>query len=147
MYVDTLQFRGSSFVYEIGVYMSDTSSCEVYIVPTNLYKNRCVLEMLGFSFNPEEGKYLYVKPGGGPQKAVGELQGLEKLIQFLKEKRYESKGDSKNSGLVLTMQTTGELATWERFTRFHKMDSELDSMVAGYGCLDLFIEDAKGALN
>lgn len=144
LYIDTLQFRGSNFVYEIGMYMSDTSSCEVYIVPTNLYKQKSVLEMLGFSFNPDEGKFIFVKPGGGFQKTFGEQQGLEKILQFLKEKRYESKGDSRNSGLVLTTQTTGELATWEMFTRFHKMDLELDPLIAGYGVLDSFIEDSLG---
>ena len=145
MYIDTLQYRGSNFVYEIGLYMSDTSSCEVNIVPTNLYNQRSVLEMLGFSFNPEEGKFIFVKPGGGFQKTYGEKQGLEKIMQFLKEKRYESKGDSKNAGLVLTTQSTEELATWEMFSRFHKVDMELDNIVAGYGVLDLFIEDSQGA--
>mgnify|MGYP006975445806 FL=1 len=127
--------------------MSDTSSCEISIIPTNLYKQRSVLEMLGFSFNPEEGKFIYVKPGGGFQKSYSEQHGLDKIFQFLKEKRYESRGDSKNSGLVLTTQTTGELATWGKFVEFHKMNVELDRIVAGYGVLDLFTEESMGALS
>ena len=45
--VNRQTFRGSNYVYEIGVHMSDTSSCEVYIVPNNMYKQRAALEMLG----------------------------------------------------------------------------------------------------
>merc|ERR1719439_295129 len=60
IYVDTLLFQGSSYVYEIGVHMSDSSSIEVYIVLT---KQPSVLEMLGFSFTPDEKKYIYRKPG------------------------------------------------------------------------------------
>ena len=127
--------------------MSDTSSCEISIIPTNLYKQRSVLEMLGFSFNPEEGKFIYVKPGGGFQKSYSEQHGLDQVGQFLKEKRYESRGDSKNSGLVLTTQTTGELATWDKFVEFHKMNVELDRIVAGYGVLALLTEESMGALS
>merc|ERR1719427_2137320 len=57
-YIDTLLYQGSSYVYELGVYMSDSSSIEVYIVPTKLFKQNSVLEMLGFSFNPDEKKYI-----------------------------------------------------------------------------------------
>jgi len=147
LHIDTIQFRGANYVYEIGLHMSDTSSCEISIIPTNLYKQRSVLEMLGFSFNPEEGKFIYVKPGGGFQKSYSEQHGLDKVFQFLKEKRYESRGDSKNSGLVLTTQTTVELATWDKFVEFHKMNVELDRIVAGYGVLDLFTEESMGALS
>ena len=34
------------------------------------------------------------------------FQALEKIMQFLREMRYEAKGDSKNTGLVLV---TGKL--------------------------------------
>jgi len=129
-------------VYEICVHMADTSSLELYVVPTNLRNDKTVMEMLGFSHNPEDNKFLYVKPGGGMNRVYGELQALEKLVQFLNEKRYESKGDSKNTGLVLVTQTTGELATWERFIRFYKLDNEVDSVVAGYGVLDYFVEES-----
>eukprot|EP00088_Acartia_fossae_P005675 TRINITY_DN1255_c0_g2_i2.p1 TRINITY_DN1255_c0_g2~~TRINITY_DN1255_c0_g2_i2.p1 ORF type:complete len:1840 (-),score=597.38 TRINITY_DN1255_c0_g2_i2:454-5973(-) len=142
--VDTLQFKGVSYLYEMNVHMSDTSSLELFVVPTNLRQDKTVLEMLGFSHNPEDNKFLYVKPGHGMNRVYGELQALEKLIQFLKEKRYESKGDSKNTGLVLVTQTTGELATWEKFIRFYKQDTEIDSLVAGYGVLDYFVEDSGG---
>jgi len=144
MYIDTITFRGSNYVYEIGIYMSDTSSCEVNIVPNNLFTQRSALEMLGFSSNPDESKFIYVKPGGGFQKSYNEQQGLEKVIQFLKEKRFESKGDSRNSGLVLITKTTGELATWESFNRYHKMDLEQDDIIAGYGVLDNFIQESLG---
>lgn len=52
-------------MYELAVYMSDSSSIEVYIVPTKVFKQNSVLEMLGFSFNPDEKKYIYMKPGSG----------------------------------------------------------------------------------
>ncbi len=42
--------------------------------------------------------------------------------------------------LILILENTGELATWERFTRFYKQDTEVDSLVAGYGVLDYFVE-------
>merc|ERR1719474_209587 len=104
--------------------------------------------MIGFSWNPEDGKFIYIKPGGGFQRSYGEQQGLEKLVQFLKEKRYESRGDSRNGGLVLTTQTSGELATWDKFVKFHKgVGREVDELVAGYGVLDLFVDDSLGAVS
>ena len=146
MYVDTLLYQGSSYVYEIGVHMADSSSIEVYIVPTKLFKQNSVLEMLGFSFNPDEKKYIYVKPGtGGFSKTYSEEHGLERVGQFLKEKRYDSRGDSENRGLVLATQGVEDLATWVKFSSFHGKDWELRDVVAGYGCLDLFVEENNGA--
>merc|ERR550525_920886 len=148
LYVDTLLFQGSSYVYEIGVYMSDSSSIEDYIVPTKLTKQHSVLEMLGFSFNPDEKKYIYMKPGtSGFSRTYSEEHGLERIVQFLKERRFESRGDSENSGLVLTAQTIEDLATWVKFSSFHGKDWELRDVVAGYGCLDLFVEESKGAIS
>jgi len=145
MYVDTLLFQGSSYVYEIGVHMSDSSSIEVYIVPTKLTKQPSVLEMLGFSFTPDEKKYIYRKPGSsGFSRTFSEEHGLDKIVQFLKEKRFESRGDSENSGLVLTTQTIEDLATWIMFSKFHQKDWQLRDVLAGYGCLDLFVEESKG---
>ena len=147
-YVDTLLFQGSSYVYEIGVHMADSSSIEVYIVPTKLTKQHSVLEMLGFSFNPDEKKYIYMKPGtSGFSRTYSEEHGLERIVQFLKERRFESRGDSENSGLVLTAQTIEDLATWVKFSSFHGKDWELRDVVAGYGCLDLFVEESKGAIS
>jgi len=144
-YIDTLLYQGSSYVYELGVYMSDSSSIEVYIVPTKLFKQNSVLEMLGFSFNPDEKKYIYMKPGsGGFSKTYSEEHGLERIMQFLKERRFDSRGDSENSGLVLTAQNIEDLATWVKFSSFHGKDWELRDIVSGYGCLDLFIEESKG---
>ena len=61
--------------------------------------------MLGFSFNPDEKKYIYVKPGtAGFCKTYSEEHGIEKVVQFLKERRYDSRGDSENQGLVLAAQ-------------------------------------------
>ena len=57
-YIDTLLYQGSSYVYELGVYMLDSSSVEVYIVPTKVFKQNSLLEMLWFSFNPDEKKYI-----------------------------------------------------------------------------------------
>merc|ERR1719445_2761654 len=123
LYVDTLLFQGSSYVYEIGVHMSDSSSIEVYIVPTKLTKQPSVLEMLGFSFTPDEKKYIYRKPGSsGFSRTYSEEHGLDKIVQFLKEKRFESRGDSENSGLVLTTQTIEDLATWVKFSSFHGLE-------------------------
>merc|ERR1719427_699720 len=120
-YIDTLLYQGSSYVYELGVYMSDSSSIEVYIVPTKLFKQNSVLEMLGFSFNPDEKKYIYMKPGsGGFSKTYSEEHGLERIMQFLKERRFESRGDSENRGLVLTAQNIEDLATWVKFSSFHE---------------------------
>eukprot|EP00092_Neocalanus_flemingeri_P004867 GFUD01005237.1.p1 GENE.GFUD01005237.1~~GFUD01005237.1.p1 ORF type:complete len:1554 (+),score=557.90 GFUD01005237.1:650-4663(+) len=144
-YIDTLLYQGSSYVYELGVYMSDSSSIEVYIVPTKLFKQNSVLEMLGFSFNPDEKKYIYMKPGsGGFSKTYSEEHGLERIMQFLKERRFESRGDSENRGLVLTAQNIEDLATWVKFSCFHGKDWELRDIVSGYGCLDLFMEESKG---
>jgi len=144
-YIDTLLYQGSSYVYELGVYMSDSSSIEVYIVPTKLFKQNSVLEMLGFSFNPDEKKYIYMKPGsGGFSKTYSEEHGLERIMQFLKERRFDSRGDSENRGLVLTAQNIEDLATWVKFSSFHGKDWELRDIVSGYGCLDLFIEESKG---
>eukprot|EP00090_Calanus_glacialis_P034363 TRINITY_DN5765_c0_g1_i1.p1 TRINITY_DN5765_c0_g1~~TRINITY_DN5765_c0_g1_i1.p1 ORF type:complete len:1490 (+),score=607.25 TRINITY_DN5765_c0_g1_i1:212-4471(+) len=145
-YIDTLLYQGSSYVYELGVYMSDNSSIEVYIVPTKLFKQNSVLEMLGFSFNPDEKKYIYMKPGsGGFSKTYSEEHGLERIMQFLKEKRFESRGDSENRGLVLAAQNIEDLATWVKFSSFHGKEWELRDIVSGYGCLDLFIEESKGS--
>ena len=146
MYVDTLLYQGSSYVYEIGVHMADSSSIEVYIVPTKLFKQNSVLEMLGFSFNPDEKKYIYVKPGtGGFSKTYSEEHGLERVVQFLKEKRYDSRGDSENRGLVLATQGVEDLATWVKFSGFHGKEWELREVVGGYGCLDLWVEAQGGA--
>jgi hypothetical protein len=146
IHVETLLYRGSTFVYEIGIYLSDTSAFEVNIVPNNLYNQTSVLEMLGFSFNPEDGKYIYVRSGvGGFAKTYSEEQGVEKLMQFLKERRYESRGDSRNAGLILAAQTVDELATWDKFVKFHRKGAELSELVAGYGCLDLVLEEMRAA--
>lgn len=125
--------------------MSDASSCEVYIVPTKLFKQTSVLEMLGFSFYPDEKKYIYVKPGtGGFGKTYSEEHGLERVLQFLKERRFESRGDSENKGLILATQSLEDLATWIKFSSFHGKDWELRDVVAGYGCIDSFVESSKG---
>ena len=77
----------------------------MYIVPTKLFKQTSILEMLGFSFNPDEKKYIYVKPGtAGFCKTYSEEHGIERVVQFLKERRYDSRGDSENQGLVLATQ-------------------------------------------
>ena len=74
-------------------------------MPTKLFKQTSILEMLGFSFNPDEKKYIYVKPGtAGFCKTYSEEHGIEKVVQFLKERRYDSRGDSENQGLVLAAQ-------------------------------------------
>jgi len=147
-YVDTLLYQGSSYVYELGVYMSDSSSCEVYIVPTKLFKQNSVLEMLGFSYNPDEKKYIYIKPGtAGFSKTYSEEHGLDRIMQFLREKRYDSRGDSENRGLILASQSVEDLATWVKFTSFHRKDWELGDIVSAYSCLDMFIEDSKGLYN
>ena len=57
-------------------------------MPTKLFKATSVLEMLGFSFNPDKKKYIYIKPGhAGFCKTSSEEHGLERVMQFLKEKR------------------------------------------------------------
>ena len=38
-----------------------------------------------------------------------------------------------------------DLATWVNFSSFHGKDWELRDIVAGYGCIDLFVEESKGA--
>ena len=74
-------------------------------MPTKLFKQTSILEMLGFSFNPDEKKYIYVKPGtAGFCKTYSEEHGIERVVQFLKERRYDSRGDSENQGLVLATQ-------------------------------------------
>merc|ERR1712013_481264 len=60
------------------------------------------------------------------------------------EKRYDSRGDSENHGLVLAAQSVEDLATWVNFSSFHGKDWELRDIVAGYGCIDLFVEESKG---
>merc|ERR1712107_615316 len=54
-------------------------------------------------------------------------------------------GDSENHGLVLAAQSVEDLATWVNFSSFHGKDWELRDIVAGYGCIDLFVEESKGA--
>ena len=79
----TLQFKGVSYVYEINVHMADTSNLEIFVVPTKLRNDKTVLEMLGFSHNPEDGKFMYVKPGGGMNKVHGEIQvTITKITHF-----------------------------------------------------------------
>ena len=74
-------------------------------MPTKLFKQTSILEMLGFSYNPDEKKYIYVKPGtAGFCKTYSEEHGIERVVQFLKERRYDSRGDSENQGLVLATQ-------------------------------------------
>jgi hypothetical protein len=38
-----------------------------------------------------------------------------------------------------------ELATWDRFVKFHRKSSELNELIAGYGCLDLVLEELAGS--
>ena len=40
-----------------------------------------------------------------------------------------------------------DLATWVNFSSFHGKDWELRDIVAGYGCIDLFVEESKGAFD
>ena len=69
-----------------------------------------MLEILGFFFTPDEKKYIYRKPGtSGFSRTFSEEHGLEKIVQFLKDKRLEYRSDSENSGLVLTTQTIENL--------------------------------------
>ena len=42
-------------------------------------------------------------------------------------------------------QSVEDLATWVNFSSFHGKDWELRDIVAGYGCIDLFVEESKGA--
>ena len=66
--------------------MPDASSGEGYIVPTKLSKQTSVLEMLGFSYNPDNNSYIYIKPGqGGFSKTYSEEHGLDRIVGFLKE--------------------------------------------------------------
>ena len=43
------------------------------------------------------------------------------------------------------LQSVEDLATWVNFSSFHGKDWELRDIVAGYGCIDLFVEESKGA--
>jgi len=144
LYIDTVVVNGASYVYEMGIHMSDTTSIEVHIVPNKLYRNQKLLEMLGFSYNPDEDKYVCVKPGSGFHPAMGEERGIAKIMKFLHERRFESKGDSKNSGLVLATQTMEDIATWLRFTGHHQREREISEYVCGYGCIDMFVNENKG---
>ena len=42
-------------------------------------------------------------------------------MAFLYERRYESRGDSKNNGLVLAAQSMEDIATWQRFASHHEV--------------------------
>ena len=46
---------------------------------------------------------------------------------------------------LLPTQSVEDLATWVNFSSFHGKDWELRDIVAGYGCIDLFVEESKGA--
>ena len=46
---------------------------------------------------------------------------------------------------LLLTQSVEDLATWVNFSSFHGKDWELRDIVAGYGCIDLFVEESKGA--
>ena len=46
---------------------------------------------------------------------------------------------------ILPTQSVEDLATWVNFSSFHGKDWELRDIVAGYGCIDLFVEESKGA--
>lgn len=144
LYIDTVVHNGASYVYEMGIHMSDTTSIEVHIVPNKLFRNQKLLEMLGFSYNPDEDKYVCVKPGSGFHPAMGEERGIAKIMKFLHERRFESKGDSKNNGLVLATQTMEDIATWLRFTGHHQREREISEYVSGYGCIDMFVNENKG---
>ena len=72
-------------------------------------------------FYPDEDKYVYVKPGSGFQPAFGEEKGVAKIMAFLYERRYESRGDSKNNGLALAAQSMEDIATWQRFASHHEV--------------------------
>ena len=47
--------------------------------------------------------------------------------------------------ITLFSQSVEDLATWVNFSSFHGKDWELRDIVAGYGCIDLFVEESKGA--
>ena len=46
---------------------------------------------------------------------------------------------------AFSLQSVEDLATWVNFSSFHGKDWELRDIVAGYGCIDLFVEESKGA--
>ena len=48
-------------------------------------------------------------------------------------------------GFKTNLQSVEDLATWVNFSSFHGKDWELRDIVAGYGCIDLFVEESKGA--
>jgi len=144
LYINTVIHQGSSYVYEMGVHFADSASLEVYIIPNRLFRNKQVLEMIGFSFNQDEDKYVYIKQGGGLAPSFDEERGLGRLINFLKERRNETRGDSKNSGLVLATQTMEDLSTWIKFTKHHGREGDLEMLVGGYGCIDMLVEEMGG---
>ena len=47
--------------------------------------------------------------------------------------------------IILFLKSVEDLATWVNFSSFHGKDWELRDIVAGYGCIDLFVEESKGA--
>lgn len=144
LYINTVIHQGASYVYEMGIHFADGASLEVYIIPNRLYRNKSILEMIGFSFIQDEDKYVYIKQGGGFAPSFDEERGLGRLINFLEERRNETRGDSKNSGLVLATQTMEDLATWIRFTKHHKREGDLEMLVGGYGCIDMLVEEMEG---
>ena len=59
---------------------------------------------------------------------------MERITQFLKERRFDNRGYSENRGLVLTAQIIEDLATWVKSSSFRGKDWELRDIVSGYGC-------------
>lgn len=135
--------KGRPQVYEISVYMADMSSLSVYMVPDDLRRQTATLDNLGFVANPDRAEFYFVQVGVGCVKALSTDKGLERLAQFLEEKRNHRAGsENANGGLVLTFYSEEELSVVLRLLESGGQKSLLLDTVKGFGCIANLVEEA-----
>ncbi len=110
--IDFVHFKGKPQVYQLGIYGQDMSTLQLYIVPDELKSQGNTLESLGFTLNQNLNKYFFVQSGTGCVVASNMSKAMEKMIQFLEQKRDAADGANKNNGVVLLCKDREELAAF-----------------------------------
>jgi hypothetical protein len=141
IHMEWVVIQGKPQVYEISLFMSDLTSLDLYIVPEALRRQSDTLNNLGFVANPDRNECFFVQVGIGCVKAHTFENGVERIAQFLEQKRESStSSENRNNGLVLACYAEEELAIFTRMLEEAGQKNVLLDSVKGLACLEHYLD-------
>lgn len=111
VHLDWVVIKGKPQIFELSVYIAqEMGSLTLYVVTDGLQSQPAMLENLGFVANPDRKEFYYVQVGVGCVRALTLPRAIEKLAEFLDEKRNAA-NENRNNGLLLLFRGEEELVT------------------------------------